>query len=71
MARGFEAKAIDWLPIFWDEWNITPVTLSNLTALWVAQDLKGVDKIIASEEAHISMKKSANILGLDFEKVPC
>ena len=74
VARGFEAKAIDWLcPYFgMNGGHLTPgSTLSNLTALWVARDLKGVDKIIASEEAHISMKKSANILGLDFEKVPC
>ena len=74
VARGFEAKAIDWLcPYFgMNGGHLTPgSTLSNLTALWVARDLKGIDKIIASEEAHISMKKSANILGLDFEKVPC
>jgi len=74
VARDFETKAIDWLcPYFgMNGGHLTPgSTLSNLTALWVARDLKGVKKIVASEEAHISMKKSANILGLEFETVPC
>ncbi len=74
VARDFEMKAIDWLcPYFgMNGGHLTPgSTLSNLTALWVARDLKGVEKIVASEEAHISMKKSANILGLEFETVPC
>ena len=74
VARDFETKAIDWLcPYFgMNGGHLTPgSTLSNLTALWVARDLKGVKKIVVSEEAHISMKKSANILGLEFETVPC
>jgi len=46
-------------------------TVANLTALWAARDLKGINRIVASEVAHISVDKSANILGMELIKVPC
>ncbi len=45
-------------------------TLANLTALWAAREAKGIKKVIASEAAHLSVKKSAAILGLSYEEVP-
>lgn len=45
-------------------------TLANLTALWAARDAKGVKKIIASEAAHLSIRKAARILGLPYEEIP-
>ncbi len=45
-------------------------TLANLTALWAARDAKGISKIIASEAAHLSIKKAARILGLPYEEIP-
>ena len=45
-------------------------TVANLTALWVARELAGVKVVIASEAAHLSVAKSAHILGLDFQSVP-
>ncbi len=44
-------------------------TLANLTALWAARDGKGIKKIIASEAAHLSIKKAAKILGLPCEEI--
>ena len=48
VARDFETTAIDWLcPYFgMNGGHLTPgSTLSNLTALWVARDLKGIKKL--------------------------
>src|SRR5210317_413525 len=42
-------------------------TVANLTALWAARDVGKVTKIVASEDAHLSIQKSAQILGLPFE----
>lgn len=38
-------------------------TLSNLTALWCARE-HGATRVVASSEAHLSIEKSARILGL-------
>ena len=45
-------------------------TLANLTALWAARDAKGIKQIVASEAAHVSIKKSARILGLPYITLP-
>ena len=45
-------------------------SIANLTALWVARDLKGIDTIIASEASHISIVKAAKILNMKLIKVP-
>ena len=37
--------------------------------LWAARDIKGIRRVIASESAHLSIKKSANILGLSYEEI--
>ena len=42
-------------------------TVANLTALWAARDVGKVKKIVASRDAHLSIQKSAQILGLPFE----
>ena len=42
-------------------------TVANLTALWAAREVGKVKKIVASRDAHLSIQKSAQILGLPFE----
>ena len=44
-------------------------TIANLAALWCARE-HGAERVIASADAHISIPKSARILGLPFESVP-
>ncbi len=44
-------------------------TLANLTALWRAREA-GAKRVIASADAHISVAKSAHILGMPFSAVP-
>ena len=70
VARGLEARVVDWLaPAFgMVGGHMTPgSTLANLTALWAARELRGVRRVIASDAAHLSIAKSAHILGLDYE----
>ena len=68
-----EKHVIEWLTPFFGMHGghmCSGSTLANLTALWAARDAKGIKKIIASEVAHLSVKKSAAILGLSYEEVP-
>ena len=44
-------------------------SVANLTAIWAARDLKGVKKIVASSASHLSIRKAAKILGVDFVEV--
>ncbi|MEO8896274.1 MAG: pyridoxal-dependent decarboxylase [Rhizomicrobium sp.] len=70
--RAAERQALAWLaPHFGMEGgHMTPgSTLANLTALWAARDITGARRVIASEAAHLSIAKSAKILGLKFETV--
>ena len=39
-------------------------TVANLTALWAARDAVGIDTVVFSESAHLSIAKAAHILGL-------
>jgi len=73
VARGIEERAIGWLAPFFgmSGGHMTPgSTVSNLTALWAAREVKGIDRVIASTAAHISVAKSAHILGLQYQSVP-
>ena len=43
-------------------------TIANLAALWCARE-HGAKRVVASADAHVSVPKSARILGLPFESV--
>lgn len=67
-----EKKVIDWLAPFFGMNGghmCSGSTIANLTALWAARDANGVEKVIASQAAHISIAKAARILGLPYEQV--
>ena len=67
-----EKKVIDWLTPFYGMNGghmCSGSTIANLTALWTARDVKGVKKIVASKEAHVSIEKAARILGLPYEQI--
>ena len=71
-ATEAEAKVIAWLaPAFGMATGhmCSGSTLANLTALWCAREA-GAKRVIASAEAHISVPKSAHILGLPYTAVP-
>ncbi len=67
-----EERVLDWLlPFFGMDGGhmCAGSTLANLTALWAARDGRGVERVVASSAAHLSVEKSARILGLVFEPV--
>ena len=67
-----EKKVIDWLTPFFGMNGghmCSGSTVANLTALWAARDSKGIEKIVASKAAHISVEKAAKILGLAYEQI--
>jgi len=45
-------------------------TVANLTALWAARELAGVEEVVASTAAHLSIRKAATILNLRFRELP-
>lgn len=72
-ARMLERRVIDWLaPHFaMTGGHLVPgSTLANLTALWAARDLVGVERVVASDHAHLSVRKAAHVLGLEYAAVP-
>ena len=71
-AREAEARVVGWLAPWFgmDGGHMTPgSSVANLTALWAARDLRGVKRVVASSAAHLSVKKAARILGLDYVEV--
>ena len=72
-ARAAEALAVRWLaPAFgMGGGHVVPgSTVANLTAIWAAREARGARRVVASEAAHLSVRKAAHILGLHFEAVP-
>ena len=72
VARQLEETVLQWLcPYFGMRGgHMTPgSSAANLTALWAARECVGVKEVIASEAAHLSIKKAAHILGLGFRTV--
>jgi L-2,4-diaminobutyrate decarboxylase len=72
-ARDAEERVVAWLAPFFgmSGGHMTPgSTPANLTALWAARDGAGVRRVVASEAAHLSVRKAACILGLKYESVP-
>lgn len=71
-ARLVEERVVQWLAPYFGMTggHMTPgSTLANLTALWAARECAGIEEVIASEGAHLSIGKSAHILGLRFRTV--
>jgi tyrosine decarboxylase/aspartate 1-decarboxylase len=46
-------------------------TMANMEALWISGKQKPSMRILASEQAHYTHKRITDVLGLEFEQVPC
>lgn len=46
-------------------------TMANLEALWIGGRVKPGLKVVASEQAHYTHRRIAEVLGLPFQAVPC
>jgi L-2,4-diaminobutyrate decarboxylase len=72
-ARIIEERVVSWLAPYFGMAGghmVPGSTIANLTALWAARDVRGVTEIVASDTAHVSIEKSARILGLPFRRLP-
>lgn len=72
-ATDAEHRVIEWLsPYFGMRGGhmCSGSTLANLTGLWAARDAAQITTIVASTSAHLSIRKSAQILGLGYRAVP-
>jgi tyrosine decarboxylase/aspartate 1-decarboxylase len=46
-------------------------TMANMEALWISGQLNPGSKVVASEQAHYTHKRISDVLGLDFQSIPC
>lgn len=46
-------------------------TMANLEALWVAEQIRPGQKVVASTQAHYTHRRIAGVLKVPFEAVPC
>lgn len=46
-------------------------TMANMEALWISGQLNPGKKVVASEQAHYTHNRISDVLGLDFQSVPC
>lgn len=73
VARQIEERTVAWLAPFFgmSGGHMVPgSTIANLTALWAARELCGIQEVVAPDTAHISVEKSARLLGLRFRALP-
>ena len=73
MARSLAERVIEWLlPSFGMSGGhfVPGSTIANMTALWAARELRGITTVAASDKSHLSMRKAADILGLNYVSVP-
>lgn len=72
-ARELEHRVVRWLAPYFGMGGghlVPGSTVGNLTALWAARELRGVRTVVASELAHLSIRKAASLLGLTLREVP-
>ena len=68
-ARQIEQRVVDWLAssFHMNGGHFVPgSTIANLTALWAARETRDITTIIASNKSHLSVKKAANLLNLNY-----
>lgn len=69
IARQIEETVIKWLAPFYGMTGgqmVPGSTIANLTALWAAREARGVKRVVASAQSHISIRKAASILRLEY-----
>jgi len=73
VARKIEELTIAWLAPFFgmDGGHMVPgSTVANLTSLWAAREIRGIDEVAAPDTARVSIEKSARLLGLRYRPLP-
>lgn len=73
VARELERRVVSWMaPLFgMSGGHLVPgSSVANITAMWAARELRGVRAVVASAASHLSLRKAANLLGLEYRAVP-
>lgn len=71
-SRPLEARLIEWIAPYFAMHGghlVAGSTLANLTALWAARNLRGIRRVVASDRSHLSLRKAADMLGLEYVQV--
>ncbi|MBV9646695.1 MAG: aspartate aminotransferase family protein [Candidatus Eremiobacteraeota bacterium] len=71
-ARELEERLMMWLCPFFGMAGghmVPSSTVANLEALWAARELAGIEEIVASSAAHLSVRKAAAILRVPFRTI--
>jgi glutamate/tyrosine decarboxylase-like PLP-dependent enzyme len=71
-ATQAEALVLSWLaPYFGMQGGhfCAGSTITNLTGIWAARDAAGVNKVVTSQAAHLSIEKACRLLRLELVKV--
>ena len=72
VARQVEETVVNWLAPFFGMRGgqmVPGSTLANITALWAAREVKGAKRVVASSQSHISIRKAAHLLGMEYVPV--
>lgn len=72
VARDIETLVVRWLAPFFgmNGGHLLPgSTVANLTGIWAARDAAGVEEVVASRAAHLSVGKAAKLLGMRYRPV--
>ncbi len=73
VAREIEAMVVSWLAPYFGMTGghmLPGSTIANLTALWAARECAAVEDVVVADSAHLSIAKSAHVLGLKLRQVP-
>jgi L-2,4-diaminobutyrate decarboxylase len=73
VARDIEEAVIAWVAPWFGMGGghlVPGSTVANLTALWAARECRGITEVVASEAAHVSIRKAAHLLGIGYRTVP-
>ncbi len=74
VARELEELVVAWLAPYFGMGGghmVPGSTIANLTGLWAAREIAGVEDVIFGETAHLSIPKAAHLLGLRARPLPC
>ncbi|MPZ47069.1 MAG: aspartate aminotransferase family protein [Betaproteobacteria bacterium] len=72
VARDMEAHVVRWLAPYFgmDGGHMVPgSTIGNLTGIWAAREIRGAKVVVASDAAHLSVRKAATLLGMQYRAV--
>ena len=72
VARGIEERVLQWMAPYFgmSGGHMVPgATVANITAIWAARERHRITEVVASSASHVSIEKTANLLGLKYRSI--